>query len=82
MIDFNHTARSPLCMMPSNNDDARDLLLAGIDTLGHIKALLRSIAEKSEGGEMLMIDTAADATGHALALLTKSLELTPRGETP
>ena len=81
MTDFAQTARSPLCLMPSADDDARGLLLAGIDTLGHIKALLRTIAENSKGGEMLMIDTAADATGHALAL-SRSLELTPRGETP
>ena len=77
MSDFNLTARSPLCQFPDDPADARGLLLAGIDTLCHVKTLLQSVAEHFKGGEMLMIDVATDATIHALALLDKSLAMMP-----
>lgn len=69
MTDFNLTARSPLCMMPTDNTDAGDCALSAIDTLGHIKALLHTLAQTAEGGNLLMIDVAHDAIIHALALL-------------
>ena len=71
MNDFLKTSRSPLCELPSDNDPS-SLLLAGVDTLGHAKALTELMAEKmdnDDGGTSLMIGTLLGAIVHATALI-------------